>query len=46
MISGRSYFFGANEDDANNTLGTTFFNLQPNYGWVIFRTNPRQPSEF
>jgi hypothetical protein len=41
-----TYFLGVNEVDENITLATNTSNFEPNAGWVIFGTNPWQPSEF
>lgn len=45
-LSPGTYFVGVNETDQNVTLGTTGMNYIPNTTWVIFGTNPWQPSEF
>lgn len=46
ILTPGTYFLGLNELGANLTLGTTPLNFIPNTTWVIFATNPWQPSEF
>ena len=46
ILTPGTYFIGVNELGANITLGTSGANYVPNTTWVIFGTNPWQPSEF
>lgn len=46
ILTPGTYFLGLNELGANLTLGTSPLNFIPNTTWVIFATNPWQPSEF
>lgn len=46
ILTPGTYFLGVNELGANITLGTTSASYVPNTTWVIFATNPWQPSEF
>jgi|GEM_PF-3785208 len=46
ILTPGTYFLGVNESNNNITLGTNTNYFAPNTGWVIFGTNPWQPSEF
>ncbi|MBN2727964.1 MAG: T9SS type A sorting domain-containing protein [Bacteroidales bacterium] len=46
VLDSGTYFIGIHELYNNITIGTSVMNYQPETSWVVFATNPWQPSEF